>query len=106
MTHYRRAPRSLDETLASLTSDWAPDTALAAIQRVWPTAVGELIAGEARPTAERGGVVTISCSASVWAQELDLMSEQIIPRLNSALDREIVKRLRCVATGLSESASR
>jgi predicted nucleic acid-binding Zn ribbon protein len=96
----------LDEAFASLTADWAPDTVLAAIQRAWPDAVGEVIAAEAKPTAERGGVLTIACSASVWAQELDLMSEQIIPRLNSGLGRELVKRLRCVATGLSEGSHR
>jgi predicted nucleic acid-binding Zn ribbon protein len=106
VSHYRRSPRSLDEAFASLTAEWAPATTLAAIQRAWPGTVGELIAAEAQPTAERGGVLTIACSASVWAQELDLMSAQIIPRLNLALERDLVKRLRCVATGFSDRPSR
>ena len=63
----------------------APATLLAQVQRVWPATVGEAIAAEAQPTAERGGVVTISCSASVWAQELDLMAPKIIARLNERL---------------------
>jgi predicted nucleic acid-binding Zn ribbon protein len=75
----------------------APQTVLAQVQRIWPQAVGDAIAGEARPTAERGGVLTISCSASVWAQELDLMAPAILERLNEALTGARVERLRCVA---------
>ena len=37
--------------------------------------------------------------ASVWAQELDLMAPQIVGRLNEALARDAVRRLRCVAVG-------
>ena len=55
------------------------------------------ISAEAQPTAERGGVVTVSCSASVWAQELDLMGPVIVERLNEVLERGSVTRLRCIA---------
>jgi predicted nucleic acid-binding Zn ribbon protein len=96
---YRRAPRRLDAALVSLADDLAPETLLADVQRAWPQAVGATIAAQAQPTAERGGVVTISCSASVWAQELDLMSVQILERLNQALPAGAVSRLRCVAMG-------
>ena len=75
----------------------APQTLLAEIQRAWPEAVGEAIAVEAQPTAERGGVLTISCSASVWAHELDLMGPTILERLNGVLKGAKVTRLRCVA---------
>jgi len=84
---------------SELADELAPKTLLAEVQRVWSSTVGEAIAGEARPTAERGGVVTISCSASVWAQELDLMAPQIVTRLNGSLARGSVQRLRCVAVG-------
>jgi predicted nucleic acid-binding Zn ribbon protein len=99
MTRYRRSPRPLESAFARLADDLAPETLLGAVQRAWPGAVGELIAAEARPTAERGGVLTISCSASVWAQELDLMAPQIVSRLNTALSQGAVQRLRCVAVG-------
>ena len=52
-------------------------------------------AAEAVPTRERGGVLTVSCSASVWAQELTLMAGELIARLNSALGEELVRELRC-----------
>jgi predicted nucleic acid-binding Zn ribbon protein len=99
MTYYRRAPRSLQYALDGLADDLAPATLLADVQRAWPATVGEPIAAQAQPTAERGGVVTVSCAASVWAQELDLMAPQIIARLNAALDGGRVQRLRCVAVG-------
>ena len=99
MTRYRRSPRPLETAFARLADDLAPDTLLSAVQRAWPGAVGEVIAAEARPTAERGGVVTISCSASVWAQELDLMAPQILDQLNDQLPERGVQRLRCVAVG-------
>jgi predicted nucleic acid-binding Zn ribbon protein len=75
----------------------APETLLAEVQQAWREAVGAAIALEARPTRERGGVVTVSCSASVWAQELDLMSPVIVERLNQRLRSGRVSRLRCVA---------
>jgi predicted nucleic acid-binding Zn ribbon protein len=97
MTHHRRSPRSMQAALSMLADDLAPQTLLADVQRAWPEAVGPSIAAQAQPTAERGGVVTISCSASVWAQELDLMSVAILERLNGALASGTISRLRCVA---------
>ena len=99
MTHHRRAPRRLVDALGALVDELAPETLLAEVQRVWPGAVGASIAEQAQPTGERGGVLTVSCSASVWAQELDLMAPQIVARINGALVRGSVQRLRCVATG-------
>jgi predicted nucleic acid-binding Zn ribbon protein len=60
--------------------------------------VGEAVAREAAPVAERSGTLTVACSSSVWAHELDLMSPQLIERLNGALDRSAIERLRCRAT--------
>ena len=82
-----------------LADELAPATLLADVQRTWSAVVGEAIAAQAQPTADRGGVITISCAASVWAQELDLMAPQIITQLNGALGGEPVRRLRCVAVG-------
>jgi predicted nucleic acid-binding Zn ribbon protein len=96
VSSYRRSPRSLAPALDVLRDAVAPATVLAGIQRAWPEAVGPEIAAEAVPTSERGGVLTVSCSASVWAQELDLMAPAILSRLNELLDGAAVQRLRCV----------
>ncbi|HTX45918.1 MAG TPA: DUF721 domain-containing protein [Solirubrobacteraceae bacterium] len=100
MTTYRRSPRPLALALDHVRDELEPDSLLAEVQRAWPGAVGAAIAGEASPSAERGGVVTVSCSASVWAQELDLMAPAILERLNSLLRTGRVSRLRCVALPL------
>ena len=94
----RLAPRPLAGALEALAADLEPASALGAIQRVWPSVVGDVIAAEAGPTAERGGTVTVSCRAAVWAQELDLMAPELVARLNAALGHEAVRSLRCVAT--------
>ncbi len=93
----RRAPRRVGSAVTALADELAPNTPLAAIQRAWPEAVGELIAAEAHPAAERGGVVTVTCSSSVWAHELDLMSPVLVERLNVSMRGTVVTRLRCRA---------
>jgi len=91
----RREPRALSHAVAALADSLAPQTTLAEIQRVWPDAVGEVVAGQAEPTRERDGVLTITCSSAVWAQELDLMGPDLVGRINAALGAETVRSLRC-----------
>ena len=89
----------MEQAFTLLADELAPQTLLADVQRAWPDVVGPSISAQAQPTAERGGVVTITCAASVWAQELDLMSVAILDRLNAALGSGVITRLRCVAGG-------
>lgn len=95
----RLVPRPLSLALEELHERLAPATPLAAVQRAWARAVGEAIAREAQPVAERGGIVTVACRSGVWAQELDLMADELVERLNSELDGTLVTGLRCTATG-------
>ena len=97
MTLYRRSPRPLASALTPFQVELAPDTLLAEVQRAWPSTVGETIAAQAQPVAERAGVLTVSCAASVWAQELDLMGPEVVERLNATLGRGSLTRLKCVA---------
>jgi predicted nucleic acid-binding Zn ribbon protein len=73
----------------------APASALARVQERWEHAVGAPIAAAAHPAAERDGVLTVLCESSVWAQELDLMSCDLLARLNEALGSETLRELRC-----------
>ena len=93
----RTAPRPLSEPLRALTAMLSPATTLARVQEIWEPATGAAIAASARPTGEREGVLTISCEAAVWAQELELIAPQLIPRLNAALGGEAIRELRCRA---------
>src|SRR5215470_16072834 len=94
----RAGPRPIAHALDELADALASPTLLVAVQRAWPRAAGEF-AAHAQPISERDGVVTVACSAAVWASELDLMSELVVRRLNDALGRPAVKRLRTRATG-------
>jgi predicted nucleic acid-binding Zn ribbon protein len=94
----RSAPRPVGLALDGLTTSLAPATLLAEVQRAWPDAAGPAFARVSEPVSERDGVVVVACSAAVWAQELDLMSEAVTERLNAALGRVAVRRLRVRAT--------
>jgi predicted nucleic acid-binding Zn ribbon protein len=98
VTPRHRSPRPIALALDDVRDELAPESLLAEVQRAWPEAVGASIAAEASPTAERGGVLTVACSASVWAQELDLMGPAIMERLNAVLERGKITRVRCRAT--------
>ncbi|MGO8905342.1 MAG: DciA family protein [Solirubrobacteraceae bacterium] len=91
----RPAPRSLSVALEGMLGALVPATTLARVQEVWERAAGPAIAAAARPTAERDGALTVTCTAAVWAQELDLMAGELIPRLNAALGTEAITQLRC-----------
>jgi predicted nucleic acid-binding Zn ribbon protein len=96
----RRAPRSLAAALGTALERAEPATLLAAVQRAWPEAVGEAIAREASPVSERDGVVTVACRSSTWAQELDLLSDQILGRIRTELASEgTLRGLRFNASG-------
>jgi predicted nucleic acid-binding Zn ribbon protein len=85
----------LSVALEDLNSTLAPATTLARVQELWERTTGPAIAAAAIPTAERDGVLTVRCAAAVWAQELDLMAVDLLPRLNSALGGEVIRELRC-----------
>jgi len=93
----RYAPRPLSIALDGFTDSLAPATTLARVQQVWGQAVGAVIADAGLPTSERDGVVTVTCTDAVWAAELDLMSSQLVTRLNETLGGELINRLRCRA---------
>jgi predicted nucleic acid-binding Zn ribbon protein len=91
----RLAPRPLAEALAELTGRLAPASTLGRVQELWGGVAGPAIAAHATPVAERDGVLTISCEASVWAQELDLMADDLIAALNAAMGTPAIRELHC-----------
>ncbi len=72
----------------------APRTGLAAVQASWSELVGAQLAAVATPISERSGTLTIECVDGVWAQELDLMQEQVLERLRAELGERSPKKLR------------
>jgi predicted nucleic acid-binding Zn ribbon protein len=96
----RRSPRPLAAAIGEALERAEPATLLAAVQSVWADAVGEAIAREATPVAERSGVVTVACDSAAWAQELDLLGAQIREKIHSKLPAETsLEGLRFITTG-------
>jgi predicted nucleic acid-binding Zn ribbon protein len=81
----RRAPRPLATAVGEALEQVEPATLLAAVQSAWPSAVGEAIAREGTPVAERSGVVIVACKSSAWAEELDLLGPRILAKIRPKL---------------------
>jgi predicted nucleic acid-binding Zn ribbon protein len=94
----RPTPRPISQALEGFTAALAPASTLARVQACWEATVGDAIAACARPVAERSGVLSVQCEASVWAQELDLMAPELLLRLNAALGEDLLLGLRCRAS--------
>ena len=96
----RRAPRPIAAAIGSALERAEPETLLAAVQSAWPGAVGEAVAREASPVSERDGVVTVACQSATWAQELDLLSGQILTQVRQNLPEwAALEAIRFTASG-------
>lgn len=95
-----RSPRGIGAAMRRVRERSAPLTLLAAVQTAWPDVAGATIAAEAQPVAERGGVVMVTCRSATWAQELDLLQDRLLERLNASEEVRVrggVSRLRLTA---------
>jgi predicted nucleic acid-binding Zn ribbon protein len=90
----RRAPRPAGEAFRVVRDQIAPKTGLAAVQAAWEEALGDQIAAVASPVSERAGTITVDCSNAMWAQELDLMQEQLLGRLRAVLGERAPQALK------------
>jgi predicted nucleic acid-binding Zn ribbon protein len=89
-----RAPRPIATAIRIARERAAPRTPLAAVQQVWPEVAGEQVAAVAEPLVERDGVVVVGCDGAVWAQELDLMQEDLLRALRERLGEAAPSGLR------------
>lgn len=90
----RRAPRPAGEAFRVARERAAPKTGLAAVQAAWEEALGARLAAVATPLSERAGTLTVECTDGVWAQELDLMQDQLLERLREVLGERAPKALK------------
>jgi len=91
---HRRSPRPAAGALRAALERAAPKTRLAAVQAGWSDSVGERVAAVTEPVSERAGTVVVDCSDPVWAEELDLMQEQLLERLRERLGDQAPQSLR------------
>jgi predicted nucleic acid-binding Zn ribbon protein len=103
----RPGPRPLARALDGVARQARPQTLLARVQGAWEGVAGAVVAAEAAPVSEREGTVSCSCSSAVWANELELLENDLRGRLNQALGgtgEGPVRRLRFSVKGASGAA--
>jgi predicted nucleic acid-binding Zn ribbon protein len=100
----RSRPKPIAAAVRDVRRRTEPATLLAAVQSAWAEAVGERVAAQATPIAERDATITVACRASTWAQELDLLQGELLEGLNRALSPRLVVGLRFVVGEESEKS--
>lgn len=90
-------PRAVGALMPGLTraAFKARSPAAAQIMADWPMLVGRQLAATTAPRKLQGGTLTIGCAGPV-AMELQHVAGEIIGRLNQALGKAAVQRLRFV----------
>jgi predicted nucleic acid-binding Zn ribbon protein len=64
------------------------------VRSYWSSAVGEEIARRAKPVRLRGGTLEIEVDDASWLRTLRGLREQIIRRVNAAVDQQAVQKIR------------
>lgn len=64
----------------------------------WAEVVGPQIARHARAESLSGGTLTVVVPDAAWRQELTFQKQDLIKRLNAALECDVVRELFLVAT--------
>lgn len=92
-------PKSIGESLRDFRAEVAPATPMAGVQAIWDRVVGERISAVTEVVGEQEGIVTVECSSSVWAQELEMMAPRILSRLGEEMGDSAPEKLRFRAAG-------
>lgn len=66
------------------------------LAELWAATLGPQIATRATPVRLLRGELVIAVPEAVWRQELQLLGPQIAAKLNQAVGREVVQRIRLV----------
>jgi predicted nucleic acid-binding Zn ribbon protein len=59
----------------------------------WPEVVGPVIAAQTRAVSVREGVLFVDVASSVWMQELGILRDSIVERLNARLGEPRVRKI-------------
>lgn len=92
----RREPVRISEVAGEALEQLAGERrkGLITVLGVWHEAVGERIAGVARPRRLNDGILTVEVTSPVWAQELALTAPTIVAAVNRLAGQETVRELR------------
>lgn len=70
------------------------DIGMCRIWDKWDQAVGSTIAAEAKPSAFNDGILIINVSSSVWMQQLNFLKRDMIRKINTVMECEMVREIR------------
>ncbi len=100
MSAYRgRRLKSLSGVFGEIrrSEKWGRKLSRHPVFRIWEDAVGEALARVARPVEVKGSVLWVEVSDPVWMQELDLMRDDILAKVNQRLESRGLEEIRCRA---------
>lgn len=91
-----RDPQPLGRLAARLAAErgWASQLAHGRVFGQWATLVGAEVAEHARPVSLRDGELTVQASSTAWATQLRLLQRQLLARIEAAVGRDVVRRLK------------
>jgi hypothetical protein len=75
------------------------------LAEAWSATLGARIARKATPVRLVRGELVVAVADAVWRQELALLTSDIAARLNHALGREVVQRIRLVGGDVTRDAA-
>lgn len=70
------------------------DGSLAVVWDLWTETVGDAIAQNAKPAAFKQDILLVHVSSSVWLHHLQFLKQDIITKLNAAMENASVKEIK------------
>ena len=64
------------------------------IWRLWDDTVGSVIAPNAQPAAFKGRLLLVHVASSSWMQQLRFLKQDMIKKLNLALEEELIEDIK------------
>lgn len=94
-----RDPRSLADTLNSISSDmgWTEVLAENSVVQNWPALVGDSLAEHAQILDVTGGVLKVQCDSTAWATELRRMRTQVLTRIHQEYPDANITEIKFIA---------
>ncbi len=90
------APVPIGSVIEKILSERKPKAAagVARVFQLWERAVGEVIAANARPAAFKDKLLLVHVNSSPWLHQLQFLKEDIIKKVNAALQDESIEDIK------------
>lgn len=91
-----KKPRSIKEILINTLAQYKLPINLeeANVFNLWDSIVGDQIATHTKPRAVKLGRLTVDVDSPIWRHQLTFMKKTIIDKLNSAMEKSVIRDIR------------